>query len=146
MEQLLRLVDAHGLHLVERDGPSLGGYQPLTSTIRVTPGMSVRTTSSIIAHELGHAILGHEPTSDRAARGRQERRADEWAARLLISPDAYAEAERLRDGHPASIAFDLGVTVELVLAFQRLLHRVGDVTYLDARLGRGQWTHRSIAV
>ncbi|MFJ4225643.1 ImmA/IrrE family metallo-endopeptidase [Microbacterium sp. NPDC089695] len=145
MDQLLRLLDEHGLRLIEQPGPSRGGYRPASATIRVSPGMSARTTCSVIAHELGHAVLGHEPTDDPAIRARQERRADEWAARLLIAPHAYAEAEAMRSGHPASIAFDLGVAVDLVLAYQRLLRRVGDVTYVAPRLGTGQWAHRAVS-
>lgn len=123
MEQLLQLIEQHGLRLVERRGASRGGFEPSTSTIRIEPGMSTRATCSVLAHELGHAVLGHVPTSDRSVRGRQEQRADEWAARLLISPRSYADAEQLRGPHAASLAFELGVTVEIVLAYQRLLRR-----------------------
>ncbi|MFB4350304.1 ImmA/IrrE family metallo-endopeptidase [Microbacterium sp. CR_7] len=145
MDALLRLVETHGLPLVERAGRSCGGYEPNSATIRVAPGMSARTTRSVIAHELGHAMLGHEHTHDPTERARQERRADEWAARLLITPAAYAEAEAARDGHAASMAFDLEVTVDLVLAYRRLLRRVGDSTYVEPRLGRGQWAHRVVS-
>lgn len=145
MEHLLRLADEQGLRVVERPGTHLGGYLPAAATIRMSPGLSARTAGSVLAHELAHAALGHVPSSDAAVRRRQERRADEWAARLLITPDAYADAERLRGGHVAALAFELGVTVELVIAYQRLLRRVGDVTYVDARMGRGQWAHRSIS-
>lgn len=123
MDQLLRLVEEHGLRIVEEQGVTRGGFDPRSRTIRVRPGMSVRTTRSVIAHELGHAVLGHVATADPAARARQEERADDWAAALLISPRAYAEAEAARGPHPASLAFDLGVTIELVLAFQRVLAR-----------------------
>ncbi|WP_091226054.1 ImmA/IrrE family metallo-endopeptidase [Microbacterium sp. 3J1] len=123
MDQLLRLVEEHGLRLIERPGPSCGGFEPLTSTIRLAPGMSARTTCSVLAHELAHAVLGHAPTPDPTTRARQEQRADEWAARLLIAPGAYAEAERLRGPHLASLAFELGVTVEIVTAYRRLLVR-----------------------
>lgn len=143
MDALLRLLEENGLHLIERRGRRPGGYEPHTATIRVTPGLSARATSSVIAHELGHAMLGHTPTADSSIRARQERRADEWAARLLIDADAYAEAERARGTHPASLAFELGVTVELVTAYRRLLRRVGDTTYVGARMGRGQWEHRA---
>jgi len=123
MEQLLRLVEQHGLRLVERRGSSRGGFEPATATIRIDPGMSSRATCSVLAHELAHAVLGHVPTSDDAVRDRQEHRADEWAARLLITPRSYADAEELRGAHPASLAFELGVTIEIVLAYQRLLQR-----------------------
>lgn len=123
MDHLLLLVEQHGLRLIERPGPSRGGFDPSTSTIRLAPGMSTRTTCSVLAHELAHAVLGHTPTADPTARARQEHRADEWAARLLITPEGYAAAERTRGPHLASLAFELGVTVEIVAAYQRLLAR-----------------------
>ncbi|WP_101844534.1 ImmA/IrrE family metallo-endopeptidase [Zhihengliuella sp. ISTPL4] len=127
MQQLLRLADDLGLRVIERAGATPGGFQPLTRTIRLAPGMSRRTTRSILAHELGHAHLGHQPTRQPAVRARQERQADEWAARRLITPAAYAAAEELRGPHVASLAFELDVTIEIVLAFQRLLRRQGTV-------------------
>ncbi|ALX67374.1 ImmA/IrrE family metallo-endopeptidase [Microbacterium sp. XT11] len=124
MDQLRRLIDEHGLRVVEHPGPTWGGFDPRTRTIRVSPGMSARATRSVLAHEVAHAVLGHVPAPrGTLQRERQEQRADEWAARLLISPEAYAEAEAVRGPHPPSLAFELGVTVELVAAFQRLLLR-----------------------
>lgn len=142
MDDLLRLVDEQGLRLIERPGRTLGGYDQASRSIRLTPGMSARTMRSVLAHELGHAALGHTVTTHPAIRRRQERQADAWAARLLITPAAYAAAEALRGTHRASLAFELGVTVELVIAFQELLQRVGDTTYLDPRMGARQWAHR----
>ncbi|MFJ4255025.1 ImmA/IrrE family metallo-endopeptidase [Microbacterium sp. NPDC090003] len=121
--QLLRLAEERGLRIVERSGPTRGGFDPARSIIRVEPGMSARTTRSVLAHELGHATLRHAPTTHTRLRARQERQADAWAARLLISPQAYAAAEHLRGPHPASLAFELDVTVELVAAYQALLRR-----------------------
>jgi Zn-dependent peptidase ImmA (M78 family) len=123
MDQLFSLIEEHGLHLIECAGPTPGGFDPRSRTIRISPGMSERTARSVLAHELAHAVLGHVPADDVAARDRQEVRADEWAAQLLIAPAAYASAEAARGPHAPSIAFDLGVTVELVFAFQRLLER-----------------------
>lgn len=145
MDDLLRLVEEHGLHVVERHGPTLGGYDHSARCIRLDPGMSERTRRSVLAHELGHAALGHTVTTHAPTRLRQERHADEWAARLMITPAAYAAAEAARGTHGASLAFDLGVTMELVIAYQRLLQRVGDTTYLAPRMGAGQWAHRTVA-
>lgn len=128
--QLLRLAEEHGLRIVERPGPTRGGFDPVHDVIRVAPGMSARTTRSVLAHELGHAALRHTPTTQPPLRARQERQADAWAARLLISPQAYAAAERLRGPHPASLAFELEVTVELVTAYQAFLRRAGCGTAL----------------
>lgn len=121
MQHLLRLADEKRLRIVERPGRTRGGFDPTTRTIRLSPGMSARTTRSVLAHELGHAELGHVPAV--ASRALQERQADEWAACRLITPHAYAEAEELRGPHLASLAFELGVTVELVTAYQRLLRQ-----------------------
>jgi Zn-dependent peptidase ImmA (M78 family) len=122
MQTLLRLAGEHGVRVVERPGATRGGFDPTTRTIRLNPGMSARTTRSVLAHELGHAVLGHTPSTVPAVRRQQERQADEWAACLLITADAYAQAEDARGPHLASLAFELDVTIELVVAYQRRLH------------------------
>ncbi|MBS0025499.1 ImmA/IrrE family metallo-endopeptidase [Microbacterium paraoxydans] len=121
MQRLLLLASDLGLRVIEQPGRTRGGFDPATGTIRLAPGMSARTTRSVLAHELGHAHLGHRPTTLASVRDRQERRADEWAARTLLTPQAYAAAEQLRGSHLASLAFELDVTLEIVLAYQRLL-------------------------
>nr|WP_270410763.1 MULTISPECIES: ImmA/IrrE family metallo-endopeptidase [Microbacterium] len=123
MQHLLRLADEQGVRVVERVGRTRGGYDPVTRTIRLSPGMSARTTRSVLAHELGHACLGHLPAPTPAIRALQERQADEWAASRLITPRAYAEAEEVRGPHLASLAFEMDVTIELVVAYQRLLRQ-----------------------
>lgn len=72
------------------------------------------TRSSTLAHELGHAYYGDDTNGD----PRLERRADLWAAKLLISPAQYATAERLHGPHLGAIAWELGVTVDLVEAWK----------------------------
>jgi Zn-dependent peptidase ImmA (M78 family) len=121
MQHLLQLAEEQRLQVIEQAGRTRGGYDPATQTIRLNPGMSVRTTRSVLAHELGHACLGHCPAPTSVVRASQERQADEWAACRLITPQAYAEAEEVRGPHLASLAFELGVTIELVTAYQRLL-------------------------
>ncbi len=125
MHPLLRLAEEHGVRVVERPGRTRGGFDPASGTIRIDPGMSARTTRSVLAHELAHAILGHLPSTIPSVRRQQERQADEWAACQLITPRAYAEAEDARGPHLASLAFELDVTIELVLAYQRRLQRSG---------------------
>lgn len=125
MHPLLRLAEEHGVLIVERPGPTRGGFEPASRTIRIDPGMSARTTRSVLAHELGHAVLGHLLSPASAVRRQQERQADEWAAGQLITPDAYAQAEDARGPHLASLAYELDVTIELVLAYQRRLQLNG---------------------
>jgi len=121
MQHLLRLAEEQGLRVIERPGRTRGGYDPAARLIRLTPGMSARTARSVLAHELGHALLGHAVAPTLAIRAQQERQADEWARLQLITPRAYAEAEEVRGPHLASLAFELEVTIELVTAYQRLL-------------------------
>lgn len=142
MQHLLTLADELGITVIERAGLRLGGYHGGSTTIRLNPALPRRVARSVLAHEIGHHVFGDAPSPYGPVMAKQERRADEWAARYLISPDAFAETERHRGGHTASMAFDLGVTVELVDAFRRLLLRVGDTTYVGARMGAGQWHDR----
>lgn len=118
-----RLADTLGLHVVEAAGPDRSGYDPDDASIRLSPGMLGRSARSVLAHEIGHHVLGHLPTDDEVLRARQERAANEWAARRLISAEAYAETERLRNGAVSLMAYDLGVIDELVLVYQQLLDR-----------------------
>ena len=76
---------------------------------------------STLAHELAHHVYQDAGFGDVWA----ERRADVWAARLLICPGQYRRAELAYDGDPHQIAFDLGVTTRLVRAYQGSLASVG---------------------
>lgn len=143
MQELLQLADELGLNVIERRGGKPGGYHAGTNTIRLHPGMSRRVARSVLAHEIAHHIFGDEPTQYGPVREKQERRANEWAALRLITPQAYAEVEAHRHGHLPSMAYDLGVTLELIEAFKRLLARVGDATYVAPRMGAGQFLHRT---
>ncbi|WOF23796.1 ImmA/IrrE family metallo-endopeptidase [Microbacterium betulae] len=142
MDRLLSIAEDLGLRLVEARGEHAGGYRPDEKIIRVTPGLARRGARSVLAHELGHHVLGHQPSHFGPVRSRQERAANEWAARFLIDREAFAEVERLRDGHVASMAFDLDVVPELVQAFQAMLLRLGDTVYVKPRMGEGQWDHK----
>lgn len=123
MEKLLQLSDELGLHIIEAGGTHAGGYRPGENVIRLRPGMSRRATRTVLAHEIGHHLLGHRPTHFGPVLARQERSANEWAARELIPIAAYREAEYLRDGHVPSIAFELDVLPVIVESYQSILER-----------------------
>ena len=89
-------------------------------------------------HEYAHAFYG-----DRACHPATERRAWTMVAQLMIDPMAYARAERI-SADALFIARELGMTKRVVIAFQTLLVRLGDATYVDARMGAGQWAHREL--
>ncbi|MCC2031797.1 ImmA/IrrE family metallo-endopeptidase [Microbacterium allomyrinae] len=146
MQALLQLAAELGVTVIEKRATHCSGYRADERLIRLSPGMKRRSARSVLAHELGHHILGHRPTEFGPIRKRQEREANEWAALHLIDHAKYVEVERIRDGHLESMAFDLDVATELLTVFRSMLHRIGDATYLDPRMGAGQWLLRTEVV
>ena len=100
-----------------------GEYRHDLKRIRLRAGMTARLARWTLAHELGHAVFGDEPSTYGPLNARQERRASEWAAMRLITLERYQEVEELREGHVASMAHDLGVVSEAIHAYQRVLMR-----------------------
>ncbi len=142
MHDLLKLADELGLHVIEAHGSHTGGYRPHERTIRLRPGMRRRIARSVLAHELAHHILEHRPTEFGPIHKRQERHANEWAARHLISHEHYIEVEQLRGGHEPSMAHDLDVAPEIVATYRSMLQRIGGTVYFEPRMGAGMWTQR----
>jgi len=77
----------------------------------------------VLAHEIGHHVLGHRPTASGLLRKRQKHAANLWAALRLITPGAYAEAEQLREGYLAGVTLKLSVTDDLDDVAKRLDER-----------------------
>lgn len=117
----------------------VGGYRHDIRHIRMQQGMLPVKERSVLAHELGHATYGDEPTIFRHMNSKQERRADEWAAHFLIDAEEYRLAEERFGSHTRWIAQELGVLEKLVHAYERTLHRVGDSVYVSPRMGAKQW-------
>lgn len=139
MQHLLSLANELGLTVIERRGKHVGGYHAGSNTIRLDPALPRRVARSVLAHELAHHVFGDQPSPHGPVRAKQERRANEWAALRLITPEAFADAERIRGGHTASMAHDLDVIPELVDAFRQVLLRIGDTTYVEPRMGARQY-------
>jgi hypothetical protein len=131
-----------GLAVTEHRGEHRSGYWPDERIIRLRPGMSIRTTRSVLAHEIAHHVLEHRPTQFGPIRKRQELAANEWAATQLIRPDAYRECEHLREGHLGAMAHDLDVAPELIMVYRSMLQRLGDSVYLQPKMGAGMYAHR----
>lgn len=124
-----------------RDGRD-GEYVHARKLIRLRHGMSARLHRSVLAHELGHAAFADVPSKFGPVNAKQERRAEEWAALRLIDVDDYRHLEQIHHGHAGAIALDLGVMRSIVEAFQSVLQRIGDTTYVQPRMGAGNWLHR----
>lgn len=119
-----------------------GEYIHRRRLIRLQRGMAQRLHRSVLAHETAHAVFADVPSRFGPVNGKQERRADEWAALRLIDIDEYKHAEAIHHGHVEAMAVELNVTVDLVEAFQRILVRFGDTVYVAPRMGAGMWLHR----
>lgn len=119
-----------------------GDYCHETRVIRIRDGMHARHHRSVLAHELGHAVFGDVPSKFGPVNAKQERRAEEWAALRLITLDDYRAAEAHCGGHPGAMALELGVMRSIVVAFSKILARLGDTVYVHPRHGAGQWSHK----
>jgi Zn-dependent peptidase ImmA (M78 family) len=113
------------------DRPDLRGYYSHSrKVIVIRLGLTPVERDCVFAHELGHAFYG-----DECSRGANERRAERYAAELLITPEAYAAAEMI-DASVEGLAEALDVSADLVRAYrEHSLIRLGSRTY-----GR-RWDH-----
>ena len=102
--------EAIGVRLQRHDYGPKGFYHHPTRTISTRRGLSIHAYKSTLAHELAHATYGDEPTGNGHYDRRQDARADRWAASVLISPDAFADAYVWHRGHLPAIADELEVT------------------------------------
>lgn len=91
-----------------------GEYWRDNDLIVLSTRLTQRQAVVCLAHEIAHAHFG-----DTCSTPAIERRAWEYAAGFLISPQEYAEAERMVGCHPAALALELDVTVKLIRAWRR---------------------------
>lgn len=130
---------------IEDDPELLGYFLPRQMRIVIRLGMTLAQSRWVLGHECGHAYYGHQCIGP-ASRDRAERQANAYAARLLIDPDEYARLEAINpDQH--WLAEEFSVSVEGIRAYEdHCLTRLHGVTYSRARMGIGQWAHRSAVV
>lgn len=97
---------------------AFGLWLPTERTILLKPRMRVVLERSVLAHELGHAVLGHPDD-----RPRFEFAADKYAARRLIQHDHLRDLARQTPDH-AMWAAELQVTPHLLSIYLRDQHHV----------------------
>ena len=117
LSELVRLCDELGLevHVAALPLGCLGAYDHARERIMLARGLTPVEQRSVLAHELGHALLMHVGSS-----GADERAAERFAARVLIDPAALAAACRwARDD--VELAEELGVTVDVVRSYREQL-------------------------
>jgi len=95
------------------DETLMGFYDHRKRLITVDVSLDMPQKKETIAHELGHCYYG-----DLRSTPRFERRADRYAALLLIDLSAYIIAELL-DPSPSAIAAELEQTRRMVRVFQK---------------------------
>lgn len=102
---MVRIIETNDLHHEVN-----GMYVHHRRTILLRRDLDFFTRRSTLAHELAHAFHGDEQYDN----PRLERRANHWAAQLLISEDEYRAAENIHGPHVGAIAHELGVTPDVV--------------------------------
>lgn len=128
MERLLQIAAQMEVRVVEGELPGRrrGMYSHSRRLIVIREGMSFPRARSSLGHELGHAHYGHEPVTNIIAHTRQERLADEWAAKALINPVEYELTEAMYGPHIGVIANQLDVTPKMIRVWQGLItHTTG---------------------
>lgn len=120
------MAESLGITIRSHHGGEKARWHPDSQVITLQKGLGPTNRVCSLAHELGHAALRHYVGDDIHTRlhSRQEREADEWAAKFLISTDEYARTEQLYGSHPGVLARELGVTVRLVEAWRTCHERI----------------------
>lgn len=121
--ELHLLAESMGVQLQRHTGGCPGWYDHHRRVISTRRGQSIAQYKSVLAHELGHAHYGDTPTGNGHFDQRQERRADEYAAQLLINPHDFEAAAIWHHGHLPAIADELEVTQHILKTWQSLYER-----------------------
>lgn len=111
------MADLLGVTLAKHDSGPPGFYDHCARTISTRRGLSASMYRSTLAHELGHAVYGDQPTHHGHFDQKQERRADRFAARLLINPHTFPTDYSWCQGRISELADELEVTQHLVRTF-----------------------------
>ena len=110
IDALIEVAEDRGFQVRWHRGGPKAAWLPQQRAVTVRHGMDDVETLCSLAHELGHAHYGdpagHHP--------RHEKRADQFAARILISPAEYRVAEHAYGPHRARLAHELGVTTHMI--------------------------------
>ena len=118
--ELHLLAESMGVQLQRHSGGCPGWYDHRRRIISTRRGQSIGQYKSVLAHELGHAQYGDTPTGNGHFDQRQERRADEYATRLLINTRDFRAAAIWHNGGLPAIADELEVTHHLLATWLHL--------------------------
>jgi Zn-dependent peptidase ImmA (M78 family) len=113
VDRIIAHAEAMGLRVAYRNLGRRTGYLFGGGLVVLNYRHHINAQREALAHECGHWFHGHDWSREHDV-ARDERQADQYAARLLISADDYARAEELCGTHPGALARELGVTRRLV--------------------------------
>lgn len=99
-----------------------GEYDPRTRAARIDPTMSDAQRVCALQHELIHARHEDEGLRRLLSPEKEECRTRRETALALIDYLEYANAERIYEGEPYSMAEALGVTYAVLIDYQTWLH------------------------
>lgn len=104
-----------GIHIERCDiAPAKGAWVPSERVILLHDALDQDERRGVLAHELAHVDLGHEPTAGWFGR-RMEREADVLAARrLLHDVERIADAIAVHPLHPGLVAEALAVPLRVL--------------------------------
>lgn len=127
---LVDLCEAHGLAVRFVDlGPTRHGqYRRRWRVIELNVNLNLRQLVPGIAHEFAHFLF-----DDACSTTFAERRAWQHAARMLITPEEYAEAERVCGANVNAIALELDLTPIVVESWRRWWRESGMWLSRDAQ-------------
>lgn len=104
-----------GIQIVYRRLTTTNGlWVPDLNAIFLQPRMRAVHERSTLAHELGHACLGHRQSTPK-----HERQADIFAARHLIDPAKLQQVQHI-SSDPNVWANEVGVTLPLLETFFKI--------------------------
>ena len=101
-----------------------GEYRHDQRLVILRRGLSRRSARCTLAHEIQHHLAGDTVTCSISLHRKAEMLASRRAAWVLVDPFEYVEAERMHEGHPASMAHSLDVTVKVLRDWQALVYAV----------------------
>ena len=111
------MADMLGVALRKHDGGLPGFYDHEARAISTRRGMSPAMYRSTLAHELAHAVSGDTPTGSGYFGAMQERRANRFAAKLLINPDTFDADFAWCRGCIEELADELEITQHLLRVY-----------------------------
>lgn len=125
---LLCIAQTMGLQVVEAiiNDDRLGSYQHNRRRITLDERLTDNQKRVTLQHEIIHAEHWRDGIAQLLSHDVEEQKTRRETALRLIDPQEYANAEETYDACPYKIADELGVTVNLVEDYRRILEGMAE--------------------